>query len=387
MPVMSPCLAESWFHQRRRLFYPKADMPVPDDLLRGLLSRRFVELGMTPERVAIAAGAALGFAPTAVSALEQQGTFHRVFRISTTGHEGRWILRANAAGDFLHDLTFHLDAWAGARVKDEDVPAVIVRHVDLSRTVVPFDFQVADQSSGVTLDRYNDDEPRMRRLLHQLGRVVAQIHGIPLSGYGLLDARRPASGIGPPRGAWNTWAEYIRLNLDAHLDACTRWGDLTLVGAGVLRSAFERHDDCLNLSSGSLLHGDLGSHNVLTDGERLLGLIDWEDALAGDPVFDIASWATFQPAARHADFVRGYSEVKPLPGDFWVRFWLYFARIAVAKAVVRRRFGYPDRPGWTTAAQRIQHAVENLSRAGRATTPAVATARPGYKPIPLDEPC
>ncbi len=67
----------------------------------------------------------------------------------------------------------------------------------------------------------------------------------------------------------------------------------------------------------------LGSHNLLTNGDPLIGLIYWENAVAGDPVYDVTFWATFHPPARHADFLSGYSDVRPLPDDFPIRFSLY----------------------------------------------------------------
>jgi aminoglycoside phosphotransferase (APT) family kinase protein len=356
-------IADDWFRQRRRIFYPKTDMPVPDGVLRGMRARTLADLGMTPDRVARAAGSVLGVAPAGVRPLDEQGTFHRVFRLSGVGGSDRLILRANAAGDFLHDLTLHLDAWAGATLGRAGLPAVMVRHVDLSRAVVPFDFQVGEESPGRPLAAFNDDEPTIRLRLRELGRLVARIHLHPLDGYGLLDARPLAAGSGPPRGIWDTWPEYVRRNLDAHVESCVRAGDLTGAGADAFLSALERHAGALEVPGGALLHGDLGSHNVLTDGDRLLGLIDWEDALAGDPVYDVAFWATFQPPERHAAFLAGYREVRPLPDDFPVRFRLYFVRILLAKAVHRRRFGYPDRPDRPTPARRIHDALENLARA------------------------
>jgi aminoglycoside phosphotransferase (APT) family kinase protein len=364
--LINPILdTENWFRQRQRLFYPKTDMPVPDELLRGLRARTFDALRMTPERVALAAEQALGVVPTGVHPLEQQGTFHRVFRLTAPGRTttDRLILRANAAGDFLLDLAAYLDAWAGSALAEAGLPAVAVRHVDLSRTVVPFDFQISDECAGQTLDRFNEDEPRMRRLLRQLGRFAAETHGLALDGFGLLDARPLAAGTGPPRGIWTTWDQFVRRNLETHVADCARAGDVSTAEAETILAAFERHADCLRIAGGVLLHGDLGSHNVMTDGDRLLGLIDWEDALAGDPVFDVASWATFHLPARHAGFLDGYREIRALPDDFAIRFWLYFLRIAVAKAVHRRRFGYRQRPDRPTAAHRIRYALDQLTRA------------------------
>jgi aminoglycoside phosphotransferase (APT) family kinase protein len=360
--MTSTQIAEDWFRQRRLIFYPKTDLPVPDEVLRGMRARTLAELRMTPERIAAAAAHVFGITPSRVDPLEPQGTFHRVFRLNGVGRTGRSILRANAANDFLHDLTLHLDTWAGEALLQARLPAVAVRHVDLSRTVVPFDYQILDEGPGRPLDRFNDDEPRMRRLLRELGRFVAEVHSISLSGYGLLDARPLAAGTGPPRGMMDGWEDYVRLNLTGHVEACVTAGDLTPVAAEAILAAFERHACCLQVSGGVLLHGDLGSHNVLTDGDRLLGLIDWEDAVAGDPVYDIAFWATFHPPARHAAFLTGYHDVRPLPDDFPIRFWLYFLRIAVAKAVHRRRFGYTDRPNRPTAAHRILCAVHELAQ-------------------------
>ena len=116
------------------------------------------------------------------------------------GRTDRLILRANAANDILREFTFYLDAWAGEALFKSGLPALAVQHVDLSRTIVPFDFQILEEGLGRPLDQFNDDEPRMRRLLRELGRFVAQIHSISLPGYGLLDARPLASGAGPPRG-------------------------------------------------------------------------------------------------------------------------------------------------------------------------------------------
>ena len=65
-PMTPDRIADDWFRQRRRIFYPKTDMPVPDEVLRGMRARTLADLGMTPEQVARAATSALGIAPTGV---------------------------------------------------------------------------------------------------------------------------------------------------------------------------------------------------------------------------------------------------------------------------------------------------------------------------------
>ena len=234
-------IADDWFRQRRGIFYPKTDIQAPDEVLRGMRDRTFAALGMTPDRITAAAEHALGVRPAEIRPLERQGTFHRVFRLSGLGRPGGLILRASAANDLLHELSFYLDAWAGETMARAGLPAVAVRHIDLSRTVVPFDFQIVDECPGQPLDHFNHDEPRMQRLLGELGRHVAAVHSIPAAGYGLLDARPLAMGTGTPCGMQATWLEYIGLNLTEHVEHCTRAGDITRVEADAILRAFDQH--------------------------------------------------------------------------------------------------------------------------------------------------
>ena len=59
-----------------------------------------------------------------------------------------------------------------------------------------------------------------------------------------------------------------------------------------------------------LLHGDYWPGNILWQGDRLVGVIDWEDARVGDPLFDLANgrleilWAYGEEAMQH--FTRHY---------------------------------------------------------------------------------
>ena len=54
-----------------------------------------------------------------------------------------------------------------------------------------------------------------------------------------------------------------------------------------------------------LVHGDFGSNNVLTDGQKITGVLDWDCALYGDPLFDVAgSFFLVTMARLHANSVR-----------------------------------------------------------------------------------
>ena len=57
-----------------------------------------------------------------------------------------------------------------------------------------------------------------------------------------------------------------------------------------------------------LVHGDFGSNNVLADGRQITAVIDWDNALYGDPLYDVAGayfWSTWlmcmEKSARYWD--------------------------------------------------------------------------------------
>jgi thiamine kinase-like enzyme len=91
-------------------------------------------------------------------------------------------------------------------------------------------------------------------------------------------------------------------------------------------------------------------------------LIDWEDACIGDPMLDLANWATFHPERRWPVFFEAASEQGPYAQRSEMRalFWLYYLRVALAKTVHRIRFGVTDKPGRPPASMRIQRALKGL---------------------------
>jgi hypothetical protein len=360
-----PELAD-WHTQRSRLFHAKTDLAVPDAALQGLRKRSQEQLGLTPVRIGALCRRVLGTAPTAVEALEQQGTFHRPFRLHWPSG-ANCILRVNAAADLYRDFLLHLDPWITARLRAAGLPALSVYAVDTSRSIFPLDYEILEDARSPCLAQFNDDEPRMQRLLRRLGALAAQVHAQRLTGFGFVDVRpllAPGADAQTAIEAIHpSWRGYVELKLAEHVAACIQLGATTAAEGDNVLALFAADGDRLAAADPRLLHGDLGSHNVLTDGHAIVGLIDWEDCLLGDPVFEIASWATFQPEHRWPAFLEGYRSAGRLPDDFEIRFWLYYLRIALAKTVHRFRFGYADRPNRPPPSLRIRRGLEGARRA------------------------
>jgi hypothetical protein len=58
-----------------------------------------------------------------------------------------------------------------------------------------------------------------------------------------------------------------------------------------------------------LIHGDVGFHNILFDGERLSALLDWENARFGDPAEELSLFITASEShASREQLLRWYRE-------------------------------------------------------------------------------
>lgn len=79
------------------------------------------------------------------------------------------------------------------------------------------------------------------------------------------------------------------------------------------------------------IHGDLHAANVLTDGTRLSGIIDFGELASGDPATDLASaWTLLPPSARGT-----LRDAVGADDDTWRRAWgwaLYFGVAIVASS-------------------------------------------------------
>ncbi|OUE24128.1 phosphotransferase [Clavibacter michiganensis] len=109
----------------------------------------------------------------------------------------------------------------------------------------------------------------------------------------LAAAPLPTSGL-PPARTWcggSAWPEVV--------DRITAGSDLRATARAVVREVVTSSDDAPR----SLVHGDLGPHNVVWDARDDPGLIDLDHAAAADPAVDAAPLVGSYGAAAVAQIV------------------------------------------------------------------------------------
>jgi aminoglycoside phosphotransferase (APT) family kinase protein len=207
------------------------------------------------------------------------------------------------------------------------VPSLLGRWEDPE--IYPFPFAAVTRLPGAAPTAPED-------LLDQLGRAIARWH----------DLEPPAlAGARPPRHHEAAHHQWLRRALDpaasasaaaeaadrlGRPDRASAWADL-LAGAAQLTPV--------------LVHGDIHEDQLLADGGRLTGVIDWETVRVDHPFwdFDLGEWGTGLWRRRRRDF-----------SALWARGWLAYAQ--------QRGLDTDPRPLET--AFRLRHALRLLADPG-----------------------
>jgi aminoglycoside phosphotransferase (APT) family kinase protein len=214
-----------------------------------------------------------------------------------------------------------------ARAQLSVVPRLLGRWEDPE--IYPFPFAAVTRMRGQV-----PAEPEA--FVEQLGRAIACWH----------ELEPPVlAGARPPRHHDASYHRWLRRALDPATSAsaaeeaadlldrparASAWADL-LAGAAQLAPV--------------MVHGDIHEDQLLADGGRLTGIIDWETARVDHPFwdFDLGEWGTGLWRRRRRDF-----------SALWARAWVGYARV--------RGLDTGSRPLET--AFRLRHSLRLLSDRG-----------------------
>jgi aminoglycoside phosphotransferase (APT) family kinase protein len=222
------------------------------------------------------------------------------------------------------------------RVRTVGVPTPKVIACDATRSRVTFAWQALERIAAPDLNHwFKAGTLDVPRIAFALGAAIARWQDVAVQGFGILDASLC--------GGRGTYGEYFLLKLDLHLDFLVDRGFLTTQERTEIATAIRHHEPLLALDRGCLVHKDLALWNVLGTPHEILAYIDFDDAISGDPLDDLALLACFHDAAFLEAALAGYASLRPLPSDHLRRFWLHLLRNMIVKAVIRTGAGLFER--------------------------------------------
>src|SRR5262245_14422994 len=232
-------------------------------------------LGDREQAVAAFVARELGCEATRVVRVDAFVT-NAVYEVDADG--GRFVVKAS----MLHEAV-RAEAWACARGADAGCAAPAILGLGRLGT---------DDSMSAFIMRRVAGGPIVagHPALSEVGAGLRRLHDVRLPGFGWL-----AEAAWDERGAFSlrhsSWLGFLQ---DICGDA-RRLADRYVMAALVAEAAaaaIDAHAAALAaVEVGALCHGDLKAAHIFVDAGRLAGVIDWGDAVVGDPLWDIARFA------------------------------------------------------------------------------------------------
>ena len=231
---------------------------------------------------------------------------------------------------------FHSEAAAAHKAKEVGLPSYDTLAVHDYDGGADFAFQVIEKLSGTAIKKWLETHPEDEaKLLPQIGKMMARLHQIQVDGFGPFDNERAKSD--ELVGVHKTLGEAVRAGLPFNLEVLLKQSVLTPEQGTAITKLFEDDNPLLASSQAVLVHNDFADWNLLTDGQDVTGILDWDECVANDPVADIACWSTFFEPERLEAFLDGYWQIAEKPDDFQQKFELMRLRYVLSKMTLRLR--------------------------------------------------
>lgn len=168
------------------------------------------------------------------------------------------------------------------------VPTPKVIGVNTDCTIIPgWTFSLSERLPGNPVASKENQGQRVPDLLvYQAGRVLRKINAIPTKGYGMLNEKL--------EGYYDSWEDYVLRQFDkAPLQPFIDKGLLSQRDIDAAIAFINENKNLLTNAPRQLLHGDFSLGNMLVSDGKIAGMLDFENASSGDPLWDIAYFRNY----------------------------------------------------------------------------------------------
>ena len=209
-----------------------------------------------------------------------EGHGHEVHGVTTNSGKGVIVRVAWRAG-----LAFDRETWPTEAARAAGVPAprhLLIEHTTVGGTNVSINVQ--QRLPGLSVYRLTPtlDHEQLSSLTTQSGELLAAVHALVAPGAGALNEHGQVDAqLG------NTWG--------LPLDFAERLRHLASQGVDALfiervTEALMQLPPMIARAPTRLVHGDWTLANILSDGVRITGVVDWEGSGGGDPASELRGW-------------------------------------------------------------------------------------------------
>lgn len=195
-------------------------------------------------------------------------------------------------------------------------------------------FQVIEKCQGIAIKKWIESNPKdVDKIMIEAGSTLAKLHKIEVEGFGPFDNEEAKKGR--LVGIHDSFAKSVRAGIESSLATLVDFKIITPDQSKILNELYKENSPLLKCEKGVLIHKDFVDWNLLTDGIKITGILDWDECASGDPVADIASWSSMTPSSRVDKFLEGYFQNKSKPELFDEKLQLLILRCTIDNMALR----------------------------------------------------
>ena len=247
------------------------------------------------------------------------------------------IIRCHPKG--VKNGYFYAESLASSTLLENGIPSYKTYLIHDLENTKDISYQVIEKLDGNTIQSYlKKHKEKEDDLVYEMGRVMANIHKIKVHGYGPFDNEKAKEG--KLIGINNTLSEAVNKGLEENLERLVKYEIITKENSKKMKELFI-DNKLLDSDFSVLVHNDFADWNLLTDGNSITGVIDFDECVGGHPVEEIACWSTFFEPERLDSFLKGYFSQTDVYDNFDELFQLMRLRYTISKMALRtKRYTY-----------------------------------------------
>lgn len=246
------------------------------------------------------------------------------------------------------ESNFPYEAWATEQARKVGVPVPKVINFGTFQTDIrPLHYSIQERLKGKTFDNllWSEQIPaeRARLITNEAGELLARLHSINTSGYGRINE------LG--KGQFRSVSEMMVGERIKHGELYTKLLTEQGLSMSEIDVVFVEFQSAENyLTQPHLIHRDYApKHMFIDDNDRIVGIIDWEDAKSGDATFDFSTWQFWfsDSGAPIKWLIEGYKRQSSLGDNFEQRFKI--AQLYLLTGLVNYYVNEAPFPKWAEA--------------------------------------
>ncbi len=236
------------------------------------------------------------FAPdiTLLTAIKD-GETSQSFSFSSKGDE--FVIRINP-----EKHGFEKDEYAYNHFNSNNIP--IPKTFQIGQLNDTLHYSITAKAEGKIIDQFTKEE--IRTFIPELIHTLDSIHNFPIGDtqFGDWDIDGKASKA--------SWENYLLKDIEGFETYENTTPEKTLLETDVVQKILTRFKQlvayCPNIRH--LVHADYGFNNVLADGKKITGVIDWDLSKYGDFLYDVAWLSFWETSIEYADIFRKHYQEK-----------------------------------------------------------------------------